>query len=340
MHRIAGDESAPPTCDSVAPPKLLQVEITGACNLRCHMCLVRYRPPLDRVRSSMSFERVAALVDANHALERLVLQGLGEPLLAPDLVDIVAYASERGIRVAFNTNGTLLSPARGRALIEAGLAELSVSLDGATAATYEAIRSGANFDRVVRNLRSFRSLQRGLDAANPDVSIVFVAMRRNIAELPALVRLAADVDVSTVRVQNLSHSFDDCDPAGTYADIRSFAEAEALTGVADAVKAATIFAEAADVARRLGIGLRLPKLETSREPGCTWPWDGAYVTWDGTVQPCCMVMGSDRVALGELTDQPFERIWNGVGYQQFRRRLRSADPPEICRGCSMYRGVF
>src|SRR5207249_6059776 len=132
---------------SVSPalPAALQVEVTGACNLRCRMCLVRYRPALSKTEGSLSFKRFAELVDAVPGLQVLTLQGLGEPLLAPDLLRMIEYASSRGIDTGFNTNGSLLIPERAEALIRAGLAWLHVSLDGATAATYESIRDGGPF---------------------------------------------------------------------------------------------------------------------------------------------------------------------------------------------------
>jgi len=58
------------------------------------------------------------------------------------------------------------------------------------------------------------------------------------------------------------------------------------------------------------------------------------------VQPCCMVMGDDRVVLGDLNRSTFAEIWHGPAYQDFRRRLDSADPPEVCRGCALYRHTF
>lgn len=339
-------------------PRELQVEVTGACNLRCRMCLVRYRPPVDRVSGSLGFDDVARLVDALPGLERLTLQGLGEPLLAPDLVRMVRYASERGVRVGFNTNATLLSEAKGEELIRAGLSWLCVSLDGATAGTFESIRDGARFERVVGNLRGFTATKRRLGTANPDVSVVFVAMRRNLDELPALVALAADCGVPAVRVQNLSHSFDDCDPSGDYREIRAFAASEALwDGGRPAVGAAVRFAEAAAVAAARGVDLRLPDLDPvdpvdsvgggggpaprPGEPACGWPWRGAYVTHRGDVQPCCMVMGSDRVSLGNVREQPFGEVWHGPAYRRFRAGLTGAAPvAAVCRGCSLYRGVF
>src|SRR5918998_4220047 len=89
-------------------PRELQVEVTGACNLRCRMCLVRYAPPVGRSEGALSYEEFRELVDALPALSRLTLQGLGEPLLAPHLLDMIRHATSRRVEVGFNTNGVLL----------------------------------------------------------------------------------------------------------------------------------------------------------------------------------------------------------------------------------------
>jgi radical SAM protein with 4Fe4S-binding SPASM domain len=327
----------------VAPPRELQLEVTGACNLRCQMCLVRYRPALDRHEASLDFERFRALVDAVPGLERVTLQGLGEPLMAPDLIAMLEYGRARGIRMGFNTNGTLLTATMTDRLLDAAPDWLCVSIDGATAATYESIRDGARFDRVIRNVRRFVARMRERGAQKPDLSLVMVAMRRNVAELPALVRLAAECGVPTLRVQNLSHSFSDCDPAGAYREIREFSAAEALWQNHEAA-ADLAFAEARALAVELGVALRLPELdEPAREPGapgCDWPWRSAYVRHDGRVQPCCMLMGGDRAILGDLKRSSFTEIWQSPGYERFRAALMTDKPPDVCRGCSMYRGVF
>ena len=332
------------TIDAPALPREIQVEVTGACNLRCRMCLVRYRPPLSRQEGSMSFERFRAIVDALPDLETVTLQGLGEPLMAPDLFPMIEYASARGVRVGFNTNATLLTRAVGQRLIDAALDWLCVSVDGATAATYESIRDGASFAKVRRNLEGFAALMRERGATRPALSLVFVAMRRNVGELPDLVRFAAACGVTTVRVQNLSHSFSDTDPAGAYRDIREYAAAEALWDGDEVRAAERLFAEATDVAAALGVKLRLPELEVAAPvagaPGCDWPWRSAYVRHDGKVQPCCMLMGGDRAILGELGTSDFTSVWDGDAYRAFRTALTTARPPDVCAGCSMYRGVF
>ena len=326
-------------------PRELQLEVTAACNLRCRMCLVRYRPPVNRVAGSMSFDTFRVLVDDLPDLEKLTLQGLGEPLLNPDLLAMVRYASARGVRVGFNSNGTLLTERKAEQLIDAGLDWLHVSVDGARRETYAYVRGRDELDRVARHAAGLARVKERLGGDRPTLSVVFVAMRTNVAELPDLVRLTASWGIPTLRVQNLSHDFSDTQCDTGFDDIRAFTSTQALW--AGDRGARDVFDEARRVAHETGVDLRLPELEerpasrAAGTPGCTWPWDSAYVTHDARVQPCCMVMGADRVVLGRV-DRPgaFGAVWRSEPYREFRAALLTDTPPEVCRGCSMYRGVF
>jgi radical SAM protein with 4Fe4S-binding SPASM domain len=340
------------------------------------MCLVRYRPKLDREAAAFPLDRYLALLDALPSLEQVTRQGLGEPLLHPDLVAMVAAARARGIRVGFNTNGTLLTTAKAEALVDAGLDWLHVSVDGATAETFEHIRDGARFGQVVRNLRRLVEVRRQRGGTRPTIQLNTVLMRANVGELPDLVRLAADVGVDRLWLQALSHDFSDtgtgtdtgdghdCDGGqqAAYVEIRRFTEAEAVW--ADRGDVPAMLAQARALAAERGLDLRLPDAgppdpadpagdggpargageggEGDEGPAlpCDWPWSGIYVTHAGKVQPCCMVMGEDRAVLGDLSDGSFEDVWNGPAYQAFRAALLSDRPPAVCRGCSWYRRVF
>lgn len=325
-------------------PRDLQIEITSACNLRCAMCLVRYRPPVNKLAGAFDVAMFRRLLDDLPDLRGVTLQGLGEPLLHPQLVDLVRYTHERGIRVGFNTNATLLSRDMSERLVRAGLDWVHVSVDGATAQTYEAIREGARLPVVLRNLADLVAARQAYGRSTPQLRVVFVAMRRNIAELPALVERLWRIGVTDVRVQNLSHDFADTDPAGQYREIREYAHDQALWG--DEAASRDAFAAAEGAAAAHGVALRLPRITgrtpkaTAGTPGCGWPWDSAYVTSAGVVQPCCMVMGDDRVALGRLTERSFPEIWASEPYVAFRRRLLDGPPPDVCRGCSLYHGTF
>src|SRR3954471_5533334 len=261
-------------------PGHLQVEVSGACNLRCRMCLVRYAPAVGRREGALAYEDFLALVDSVPTLRRLTLQGLGEPLLSPHLLDMIPHAAGRGVHVGFNTSGGLLPRPVARALVAAGTGHVHISLDGAAAATYEDVRHGTGqaprpgqFQRVVRNLRGLLAA-RGANRS-PRVVLVFVAMRRNVDELEALVDLAADIGVDELWVQNLSHVFSDTDPAGAYEQMRRYAAAEALFADAETAAAAgAVFERSAARARAAGLELRLPDLRESGTGSCSWPWDG------------------------------------------------------------------
>jgi radical SAM protein with 4Fe4S-binding SPASM domain len=333
------DRAAPPL------PRRLQVEVTASCNLRCEMCIVAYRPAQPR-SASMDFDTFTRLAESIPDLEEVALQGIGEPLLAPDIYRMVEWAFGHGIKSEFNTNATLLTRRAGQRLIDAGLDALHISLDGGTKATYESIRRQARWETVCTNIAGFMDLRRELRSPTPSVSLVMVAMRRNIDEIADVVGLAARWGIPDVFVQSLSHDFSDADD--TFDDIAAFVQAERLQDVPlDRLDSAFDAARAA--ARAEGVTLRLPAIRPRHTPvqledgtpvGCSWPWDGGYVSRDGAVLPCCMVMGGDRVVLGHLHEQTYPEIWNGTAFRHFREALLTPEPHPVCRGCSLYKGLF
>jgi radical SAM protein with 4Fe4S-binding SPASM domain len=321
-------------------PTRLQVEVTGACNLRCRMCLVAYRPPLAIRGASMTLARLKTLLDELPRLEELTLQGLGEPLLAPDVFAMVEEGKRRGLRVGFNTNATRLTAARALRLVTLGLDWLHVSIDGASQETFSSVRVGGHLEEVADNLRGLVRCRREHGSRLPHIQLNTVLMRRNQHELLPLVRLAAAIGVDRMWVQRLSHDFDDVRDEPEYGAIRAFTDDEMLNDdeVAVAVQGS------AALAHDLGLDLRLPSLPADDQakpvPRCDWPWSSAYVTNRGRVQPCCMVMGSDRATLGDLRSQAFPDIWHGPAYEAFRTDLLSDEPPDVCAGCAVYHGRF
>src|ERR1041385_615058 len=118
------------------------------------MCPIQFRTdgPPHGPPAFMPFETFTRLVDQIPTMTELQLQGLGEPMMHPRFFDMVAYASARGIEVSTNSNLTLLTPARAERCVQSGLTWLHISIDGATAETYERIRVRSRFERVVGNL--------------------------------------------------------------------------------------------------------------------------------------------------------------------------------------------
>jgi len=329
-------------------PTYLQIEPVGQCNLRCQMCPIQFRedgPPYGPP-AFMEFDTFVRLLNEFQGLRHLHLQGLGEPMMHPRFFDMVSYAANRDIRVTTNTNGTLLNGKRAEECVKSGLECLHASLDGAHSETFEKIRLRASFSKVVKNLETFQEVRKRLASHLPRLHIVVVAMRQNLPEFPDLVRLAARLGAEEVFVQQLCHDFGESSLPAKYQAMRRFVDDQTLL-TEDLDRIEQFFAEARRVADDLGIRLRLPRPRAVPHPPgtpgrqrCSWPWTGAYVSYQGFVMPCCMVSTPDRIHFGNVTQGTAQGIWNSEAFNLFRQQLDSNDPPEICRTCSIYLRTF
>src|SRR5438093_8641421 len=184
-----------------AEPVCLYLDTTNRCHLLCTACPRTFEalePPAD-----MSWELFTRIVDQFPRIARVVLHGVGEPMMLPALPRMISYLKDRGTYVLFNTNGTLLTRKRGRELIDASLDELRVSLDAAEPKAFELVRGRDMFDRIVRNLQQFTVLQRELHADTPKVSLWLTGLKETIDQLPAFVRLAHELGIGEVYLQRL-----------------------------------------------------------------------------------------------------------------------------------------
>jgi MoaA/NifB/PqqE/SkfB family radical SAM enzyme len=322
------------------PPICLYLETTNRCNLLCTTCPRTYEelePPAD-----MSWELFTAIVDQLPNLHRAVLHGVGEPMLVKCLPAMVRYLKARGTYVLFNTNGTVLDERNGRALINAGLDELRVSLDASTAKSFKAIRGKNYFERILRNVRSFCELQEREGHKRPRVSAWLTGLRETIVELPAFVELAAEIGVKEVYLQRLVFFAENA--------IGMARPDQALYNRLDSEEAAYI-AEAETVAHRLGITFSAsgaasePGMSLKRQDDaspwslCRRPWSVMYITANGRALPCCIApfsqRGYENYTLGDATQASLREIWNGVPYQTFREALLSDKPPTACANCGL-----
>src|ERR1700719_2356498 len=184
-----------------ADPVCLYLETTNRCNLLCTTCprtFEELEPEKD-----MSWELFTSIINQFPKLARVVLHGVGEPMLVKELPRMIRYLKDRGVYVLFNTNGTLLTAKKHQAMIDTGLDELRVSLDAADAKSFLAVRGKNFFERIVRNVREFTSLQRATGATSPRVSLWLTGLKETIEQLPAFVRLAATMGVREVYLQRL-----------------------------------------------------------------------------------------------------------------------------------------
>jgi MoaA/NifB/PqqE/SkfB family radical SAM enzyme len=318
-------------------PVCLYLEVTNRCNLLCETCPRTFEPlepPAD-----MSWELFTKIVDQVPNIARVVMHGVGEPMLVKNLPAMIRYLKVRGTYVLFNTNGTLMQPRRFQELIDTGLDELRVSLDAADRETYAKIRGKDFFTRIVRNVEKFVAYRKQVDAVTPRVSLWLTGMKETVEQLPDFVRLAAEMGVSEVHLQRLVF------------DERGYGMATAAQSLFESTR--EVERQAIEAAQALGASLGVT-LDASgaTEPGpslkrqndrawaiCRRPWSLMYFTAHGRALPCCIapfsLRGYSNYTLGDATQQELREIWNSPAYRDFRTALLSNTPPAPCRNCGM-----
>lgn len=144
---------------NAAFPLVVAAENTNTCNARCVMCPY---PGMNRHKGFMAMDLYRKIADecARHPGVELRLSGFGEPLLDRDLPGRIRYAKGKGIEsVLITTNASLLTEDVARGLIEAGLDGMMFSVDGYDGESYEKIRTGLSFEKVIANIRRFNELR-------------------------------------------------------------------------------------------------------------------------------------------------------------------------------------
>jgi MoaA/NifB/PqqE/SkfB family radical SAM enzyme len=289
----------------------------------------------------MSWDLFTRIVDQFPDVDRFVLHGVGEPMMARELPRMIRYLKDRSAYVLFNTNATLLTLRKGRELIDAGLDELRVSLDAAEPAAFQMVRGSDRFERIVANLHAFTAMQRDANEAVPRVSLWLTGLKETLAQLPAFVKLAQELGINEVYLQRLVYF-----PEG-----QSLARPESSLFEQLDTEHASVIREAEELAQRLGIGFNAsgatePSASVHRKtPGQPWslcrrPWTLMYFTAHGRALPCCVapfsMRGYDNFTLGDATRQSLREIWHGAQYRDFRRALLSDNPHPACADCGLH----
>lgn len=333
------------TSVATTSPSVVFIEVTNRCNLLCETCPRTFftREPL----KSLTYQEFVQIAEQFPAMTRAVLHGIGEPLLNRDLPQMIRYLKARNVEVIFNSNGTLLTPKWQTDLVSCGLDQFRCSIDGAEAATYAKIRGADLLHKIQEGLAGLVATKARLDAASPRISIWCVATRENLHELPDLVRMAARLGVPEVYLQRMVF-FGQEDHAQYGMARREHAIFGQLNDFQERV-----IAECAALSRTLGVDFRasgarepLHSLAAARSEDfrpwleCLRPWTTAYITANGNCLPCCIAPFAttdyESIILGNLFTKPFNTIWNGAAYQQFRRDFFTAQPHKACASCGVY----
>lgn len=321
-------------------PYRLKIESTNVCNTRCQLCPtgVGLR---GRERGVMPLERYRELIDRwRRFLYVLDLSMWGDPLIAPEIYEMVSYAHQRGVWTYLSTNLHGFRPERGDAdrLVASGLDMITVSLHGASQETFAAYQPGKDFAATLQKLRALVAARERGGGRRPAIQLNFVVTRKNEHEREAFRRLAADLGCAPLfSAPSLNLRFLDRDrnlqPLG-------------LEPAAVAARAAATMEEwlpsdqdfVVEPYRRMRAGTyRAEEFNGHKVVDCDWPWRSGVVNWDGSLVACCGVFASND-DFGNVFEQPLGALWNGRAYRMARRSFKRPAPAPAgyanpCREC-------
>ena len=290
-------------------PSLLSIFLTTRCNLRCFVCRREGFKGQD-----LEFDNLYKLQRPIRYARTIDLTGWGEPLLYPRFEEVLKFIYSLNPSknlISITTNGTKLS-AQVAKLLNGHLNRVIISLNAATAETYNRDMRYGDFDRTLAAVKDFMF---GLDVPERrKVGLHFVAHTENFREIPEFVSLARDLGISSVSIgQYLVH----------VPEHRRYS----LLYIKEAYN--EVIEQARELGAELGVTVAARQFFVEQEVSpqeCQSPFNECFIEVDGSVGPCCFC-GSYRI--GNVCQTDFESVWFGKSY----RRLRKKRYLPACQNC-------
>jgi MoaA/NifB/PqqE/SkfB family radical SAM enzyme len=331
------------------------VEPTVECNLDCITCFRNaWNQPMGRMTEE-TFESILTGLKKMDPIPSVYFGGIGEPLFHPKTVDWIRQVKQLGVKVELITNGTILTEKKSRQLIDAGLDVLWVSLDGATPETYADIRIGAELQTILNNLERFIKMRKGGHFPTPEIGIAFVAMQRNIADLPRIIKIGKSLRAKYFSISNIQPATADMLVERLYnRTTRDIAYMQALHLPRLSLPKIDFDEHTRDALfeafnSQCNINFAGNNWSGANDV-CTFVESGTLsIAWSGDVSPCWPLMHthmsylhnkprlSKKHVIGNVADRPLLDLWLDPDYVAYRERLQNFAfaPCTFCGGCDL-----
>jgi len=298
------------------------IEVSNYCNLRCQMCGQSYLESKGDKRRHMAREVYEKIQEVLPYLDELTVSGFGESLLSPYFWELMELLPWGGMKRLI-TNGILLDAETSARLMKYPVTDYTISFEATDRETYEFIRSGDYLDQVVENLKALDANRKAAGRDDVRILIGFVAMKRNIEQLPEFVRRVKDYGADILQVSFLHVTRPDLIEQSLYFDPEL---------------ANRMFEQARRVAAEVGLEYHDPgnfepkpsdPARSRRIRDCYEPWEFIYFGSNGKVRPCCIYCHD----LGSVLQTSYPETWNNQSFQALRSTVNSDQPNDCCAKC-------
>lgn len=305
-------------------PPCLFIEVTNRCNLTCPTCQLGNELAYKGYnQADLTFEQVKSIIDQIPSLIYVTLQGVGEPLMNKDIMKMIRYCTDKGISTYINTNGTFLNEKRAHELLDAGLTDLSISVNSFDEKVFADTRSGASIKKVAENAQKFLDIRKSRNVKRPVVSFRAILMKETEPHMEELVLKSAAMGIDVLYIQLFVDYIADKRlwqsslPEDAVAKL-----SEKLEWLKKQVKMSIVTESFGESSNNLG--------------QCKLPWFSPNVTAEGFVTPCCTISNPSIINMGNIFESSFEEIWNSEKFVNFRGGFYRKQPGP-CVGCPSYK---
>ena len=323
------------------------LEPTFRCNLKFVTCP---RNSVEGEKFDMSDEVFSRICRELKYARAVDFTGWGEPLLHPAIFSMIRKVKDKGLLASMTSNATLLSEENASRLIESGLDNLAVSVDGLRAETYEPIRRGALYDSVSRNIENTVFLA-GRKSSSLEISLAFTIQKSNLPDLGLIIPWMKDHGIRVLHLKHLNVISNQFEWESSLVSIAHTPDSdrELLEETESAVR--EIREKAPGEGILVNFYSQLPMDGVLEPRNCLAnPRNAVYFSYDGMISPCCHLghkvsrffQGTQQPAAvyttGDIRRQNLRKTWNSPGYQSFLHRFATGVGPRQCETCYLLYG--
>jgi len=289
-------------------PPFVSFEPVNFCNLSCPECITGSNK-IARDKMEAKFEMFENLIKTNYQkISHILLYFQGEPFLHPKIYDMIALCKKHRIYSASSTNGHFLSPKNCIKIIENGLDELIISIDGADQNIYEKYRKGGNLTLVINGLRNLVEAKKKLNKKNPYIIIQFIVFKHNEHQIEQMndfykISGADEIQFKSAQIDVPNKNFDQISSIPQYARYKK------------------------DASGNFHIKSKLPN-------HCLRLWNTMVILNNGDMVACCFDKNG-KYRFGNIEQKSIKEIIHSIEFQFFRKFiLLNRKKESMCCNCS------
>jgi len=302
-------------------PTGIEIEVTTRCGLRCIMCEHTY---WNEPKRDMSYEQFVGIIEQFPNLRWIGLTGIGEGSLHKDFNRMLGYLKERGILIDFFNTLNFVSKKDLKYWMSLPVNRLDVSIDAATEDTYEKVRVGGTYQRVIDNIAYLFECK-----GTTTVGFHYIIGKYNIGEVLQFIDLINALrqgKKTHIRYTRILHKFREVE--SSYIEIPKELQKK-------------VEKKGQEVGIEISWNADVPATKPPVKRCLEFFEPFIFVT--GHVIPCCAGNEANgreyqkETALGNILETPFPKIWAGKEYSELRKQIRKGRVPIPCSGCPLYR---